>query len=133
MFRNTSRVHERVRVRAREDPRRRRGHRETVVVRRRERGSTVSSTDEGAETAADRVPGGWVDQRGLYANRSAFEAIDCLEDGVSGGRTRSHYVRNFALRQLEIMRERKMNEREALKETEAGGTRSGAIRGGQRG
>jgi len=59
--------------------------------------------------------------RGFYAREpaAAFEAIDCLEDGVSGGKTRSHYVRNFALRQLEIMRERKMNEREALKETEA--------------
>ena len=56
--------------------------------------------------------------RGFYTREpaAAFEAIDCLEDGVSGGRTRSHYVRNFALRQLEIMRERKMNEREALKE-----------------
>ena len=59
--------------------------------------------------------------RGYYKREpaEAFEAIDCLEDDVSGGPTRSHYVRNFALRQLEIMRERKMNEREALRETEA--------------
>ena len=71
--------------------------------------------------------------RGFYAREpaAAFEAIDCLEDGVSGGKTRSHYVRNFALRQLEIMRERKMNEREALKETEAErDAERGEIRGG---
>ena len=39
---------------------------------------------------------------------AAFDAIDARVDA------NTHYVRSFALRQLEVMRERKMNEREAL-------------------
>lgn len=48
--------------------------------------------------------------RAYYAREptAAFDAIDAR----TGAKT--HYVRSFALRQLEVMRERKLNEREAL-------------------
>jgi len=58
--------------------------------------------------------------RGYYKREpaAAFDAIDCVAD-ASSGESRAHHAQKFAIRQLEVMRAKKMNEREALRVVEA--------------
>ena len=58
--------------------------------------------------------------RGYYKREpaAAFDAIDCGTTPERGD-ARAHHAQKFALRQLEVMRTKKMNEREALRIVEA--------------